>query len=135
MKSELKLIVQELGQTVPGDARMINIKTRIEDIDILVIKSITEDQKTKTDKEHSKLEFERRPEGIRYVCGGEGDQFHFARNWPKDGKKVKCFKDSGSDQIILNKALFPGKPSPRSMQIKNCIGNIVEVETVVLISL
>ncbi|GFT72485.1 transposon Tf2-6 polyprotein [Nephila pilipes] len=46
-----------------------------------------------------------------------------------DGKKVKCLKDSGSELIILNKALFPGKSSTGSIQIKSCFGNIVEAET------
>ncbi|GFT46161.1 hypothetical protein NPIL_645571 [Nephila pilipes] len=46
-----------------------------------------------------------------------------------DGKKVKCLKDSGSELIILNKSLFPGKPSTGSIQIKSCFGNIVEAET------
>ncbi|GFS57663.1 transposon Tf2-6 polyprotein [Nephila pilipes] len=46
-----------------------------------------------------------------------------------DGKKVKCLKGSSSELIILNKALFPGKPSTGSIQIKSCFGNIVEAET------
>ncbi|GFT55285.1 hypothetical protein NPIL_232501 [Nephila pilipes] len=65
-KSELNLIGQELGQTVPVDARMIDIKTLIEDTDIFktdpefvrgIMKSIQEDLKTKTDEKQSKLEF------------------------------------------------------------------------------
>ncbi|GFT43177.1 uncharacterized protein NPIL_87661 [Nephila pilipes] len=67
-KSVLKLISQELGQTVIVDARMIEIKTVIEDTDIfktgpefvrVIIKSIAEDRKTETEEEQSKSEYER----------------------------------------------------------------------------
>ncbi|GFT69172.1 hypothetical protein NPIL_463921 [Nephila pilipes] len=46
-----------------------------------------------------------------------------------DGKKVKCLKDSGSELIILNLSLFPGKPFTGSIQIKSCFGNIIEAKT------
>ncbi|GFU26617.1 hypothetical protein NPIL_138711 [Nephila pilipes] len=45
-----------------------------------------------------------------------------------DGKKVKSFKDSDCEPIVLSKALFPGKSSTGSIQIKSCFGNIVEAE-------
>ncbi|GFS94928.1 transposon Tf2-6 polyprotein [Nephila pilipes] len=57
-----------------------------------------------------------------------GNEFHCIDLF-LDGKKVKCLKDSDSELIILNKALFPGKPSTGSIQIKSCFGDIMNAET------
>ncbi|GFU49049.1 hypothetical protein NPIL_544521 [Nephila pilipes] len=67
-KSELKLIAQELGQTVPIEARMSEIKIHIEDTDIFktdpeFLRGINQIDRggstTETDEEQSKLEPER----------------------------------------------------------------------------
>ncbi|GBN34706.1 hypothetical protein AVEN_197155-1 [Araneus ventricosus] len=67
-KIDLKLLVEELGETVPDNAKIIEIKEFIENSDLFktdkefvrgVVKSIVEDRTTKEFNNQSALEIEK----------------------------------------------------------------------------